>query len=78
MTASYDQRIFYLAQLWKTCNMNDEEFEELNTWYQALEDTPLGPPDGVTVERVEKRLHEQLNKYNLPRYPDLRFPWEKL
>ncbi|RZM24715.1 MAG: hypothetical protein EOO88_21885 [Pedobacter sp.] len=78
MTTSYDQRIFHLAQLWKIGNMNEEEFEELNAWYQTLEDAPLEPPDGVTVERVEQRLHEQLKKYYLPQYPNVRFPWEKL
>lgn len=78
MTASYDQRIVHLAQLWKIGNMNEEEFEELNAWYQTLEDAPLGPPDGVTVERVEQRLHEQFKKYYLPKYPNLRFPWDKL
>jgi hypothetical protein len=78
MITSYDQRIFHLAQLWKTGNMNDEEYEELDAWYRLLEDTPLGPPDGVIVERVEQRLHEQLKKYYLPQHPDVRFPWERL
>jgi hypothetical protein len=78
MTTDYDQRIFNLAQLWKTGNMNTEEFEELDAWYQALEDAPLGPPDRVTVERVEQRLHEQFKKYYLPKYPNLRFSWEEL
>jgi hypothetical protein len=58
----HGQRILELAGKWCMENLSQQEYRELNTWYFALEERDLGPPLEITVDLVEKRLHEQLFK----------------
>ncbi len=58
----YKQRLTDLAQKWRTGWITDAEYMELDSWYRSLEDIPLGPPLEMAVEKLEKRLHEQLYK----------------
>jgi len=60
-TAIYGQRILALVQLWRTGNIGISDYRELNDWYQSLEDKEIGPPVELTVDIVEKGLHEQLH-----------------
>jgi hypothetical protein len=66
--APYNQRILELVQKWRTETIEGLEYQELSAWFYALEEKELGPPIEITVELVEKRVHEQLraNKNNAP------------
>ena len=56
--AGYSQRILELAQKWRTETIEDSEYRELNAWFYALEEKELGFPIELTVDLVEKRIHE--------------------
>lgn len=58
----YKQRLAGLTQKWRTGRITEAEYLELDNWFRALEDTPLGPPLEMAVEKLEKRLHGQLYK----------------
>jgi hypothetical protein len=58
----YNQRLVDLAQQWMTGFITESEYLELDNWYRSLEDAPLGCPIEMTVDKLEKRLHEQLYK----------------
>ncbi len=58
----YKQCLFELAQKWRTGRITEAEYQELDNWYRSLEDAPLGPPTEMAVEKLEKRLNEQLYK----------------
>jgi len=58
----YKQRLVDLAQKWRTGRITEAEYLELDSWFRSLEDIPLGPPLEMAVEKLEKRLHEQLYK----------------
>jgi hypothetical protein len=56
----YNQRLVDLAQKWMTGFITEAEYLELDNWYRSWEDTSLGCPVEMTVDKLEKRLHEQL------------------
>jgi len=58
----YKQHLVGLAQKWRTGWITEVGYQELDSWYRSLEDIPLGPPTEMAVDRLEKRLHEQLYK----------------
>lgn len=62
----YKQCLVDLTQKWRTGQMTEAEYQELYNWYRSLEDIPLGPPVELTVDRLEKRLHEHLYKRIMP------------
>ena len=66
--AAYNERILELVQKWRTETIEWLEYQELSAWFYALEEKELGPPIEITVELVEKRVHEQLhaNKNDAP------------
>ena len=68
VSAGYGQRILELAQKWRTEMISEAEYLEFSGWFYGLEEKELGPPIELTVDLVEKRLHEQLyaNKYDPP------------
>jgi len=59
--AAYNERILELVQKWRTETIEGLEYQELSAWFYALEEKELGPPIEITVELVEKRVHEQLH-----------------
>jgi hypothetical protein len=59
--AAYNERILELVQKWRTETIEGYEYRELSAWFYALEEKELGPPIEITVELVEKRIHEQLH-----------------
>jgi hypothetical protein len=58
----HGQHILELARKWRMAMLSQQEYQELNAWFFALEEKELGPPFEITVDIVEKRLHEQLFK----------------
>lgn len=58
----YKQHLVDLAQKWRTGCITEADYQELDSWYRSLEDAPLGPPTEMAVDKLEKRLHEQLYK----------------
>ena len=60
-TTEYGQRILSLVQLWRTGDIEESGYTELNTWFQSLEDKEIGPPVEFNVDFVEKRLHELMH-----------------
>jgi hypothetical protein len=72
-------QILELAQKWRTGTIDEDGFAILESWYFALENLPLGWPDELTVDKVEKRLHEQYFK-PLPKDQrnDLQPPWDTI
>jgi hypothetical protein len=62
----YNQCLVDLAQKWRTGQITEPEYQELDSWFRSLEAIPLGPPVEMAVEKLEKRLHEQLYKNVIP------------
>jgi hypothetical protein len=54
----YRNHILLLAQKWRMNLITEIELKELENWYRALEDKDLGMPLEISVEKMEKRLHE--------------------
>lgn len=59
---AHHQYILELARKWMTGILMPVEQEELEAWYRSLEDRTLGSPIEMTIDRVEKRLHEQFEQ----------------
>lgn len=55
---NYKARILDLAQRWRMDLLSGAERDELETWFRSLEDTSLGVPVEMSVDQIEKRLHQ--------------------
>jgi len=55
---NYKLRILDLAQRWRVALLNEAERNELETWFRSLEDCNLGVPTEMSVDQLEKRLHQ--------------------
>jgi len=55
---NYKLRILDLAQRWRTNSLNAAEINELQNWFRSLEDQSLGIPVEMSVDLIEKRIHE--------------------
>ena len=73
----HGQYILELAMKWRMETLTQKEYQELNEWFFALEEKELGAPVEITVDIVEKRLHEQLfkNKKNDDQEEGPPHPW---
>ncbi|MDN3585006.1 hypothetical protein [Mucilaginibacter flavus] len=70
-TDNYKIRIFDLAQRWRMGLLDIDEKLVLETWYRSLEDSDLGDPVEMSVEKLEMRLHQLFdNKSENPRQDD--------
>ncbi|HEY8781188.1 MAG TPA: hypothetical protein VIM16_06215 [Mucilaginibacter sp.] len=58
---NYKLRIFDLAQRWRMNLLTEPETLKLETWFRSLEDTTLGPPLEMSVDAMERRLHQLFN-----------------
>jgi hypothetical protein len=54
----YKIRILDLAQRWRVDLLTQLERLELETWFRSLEDTDLGPPLEISIDSLERRLHQ--------------------
>jgi hypothetical protein len=52
----HNQRVFELAQTWPAGIITKMESNELNVWYQSMEDATLGSPTEHFVDGLELRL----------------------
>jgi len=57
----YKTRIHDLAQRWRIHLLTEPEKLELETWFRSLGDTSLGSPLEMSVDALEKRLHQLFN-----------------
>jgi len=55
---NYKIRILDLAQRWRMDLLNEAERNELETWFRSLEDKSLGVHIEISVDQIEKRLHQ--------------------
>jgi hypothetical protein len=74
----YNQRLVDLAQKWMTGFITEAEYLELDNWYRSWEDASLGYPIEMTIDKLEKRLHETLYKNLKPPERDDNFNASKL
>ena len=60
--------------------MTESEYQQLNTWFSPLEGRELGRPNEQSIERIEKRLHQQINNQIKTNEcgKDTRSPWDSL
>lgn len=65
----YKLRVLDLAQRWRMDLLTEPEQSELETWFSSLEDTCLGAPLEMSVDALERRLH-QLFSNDKPELPD--------
>jgi len=61
ITDNYKIRILDLAQRWRVGLLTKEETVELEIWYRSLEDSHLGAPLEMSVDKLEMRLHQLMN-----------------
>ncbi len=73
---NYKIRILDLAQRWRMDLLNEAERNELETWFRSLEDKSLGVHIEISVDQIEKRLHQMFeggskeqDKKSGPPYP---------
>lgn len=71
------QYLFELALKWRTGNISDAELKTLNDWYYPLENAFLEFPDEISLDKLEKRLHDQFYKPQ-PRDESVLPPWDSL
>jgi len=57
----YKLRILDLAQKWLLDLLTGAERLELEIWFRALEDENLGVPTELSVDKMERRLHQLFN-----------------
>lgn len=67
---NHNDHILQLVQKWMTGIITVNEYAELDLWYRSLEDASIGSPMEMTIDRVEKRLHQQFWKQSKPSVDD--------
>ena len=58
----YQSHIYTLAVKWRMNLLTDAECREFDQWFRMMEDTFLGAPVEMTVDMVEKRLHQMMGE----------------
>ncbi|MGZ3754337.1 MAG: hypothetical protein ACXVAY_00240 [Mucilaginibacter sp.] len=55
---NYKLRILDLVQRWRVDLLNEAERNELETLFRSLDDCSLGVPNEMSIDQLEKRLHQ--------------------
>jgi len=55
---NYKIRILRLAERWQLDSLSRFERLELETWFWAVEDESLGTPTELSIDKLERHLHQ--------------------